>query len=204
MFPDTTEENVLGDLGLSVAVGNDDNVYAIGMRYVRKEDGGAKHDFVLHVSEENYDMKNVSVLNFACKDRWSRVNIAVDKNQNLIILTHWNNQVYVCDNTGKLKFQFERDGGRLSLSISNNNDIMTVTHDRSAILTYSTDGELKSTIKVPDGHEAYEVAFHHSICKIIVLARVREEDSYFLLSYSETGELENSVFFCKKEQRVKL
>ncbi len=84
------------------------------------------------------------------------------------------------------------------LSISKNNDIMIRSYDRRAVLTYSTEGNLKSTIKLPEGHEVWQVAFHHGICKIIVLTYVEKEDSLFLLGYSETGELENSVFFCIK------
>ena len=205
MFPDTTEKNVRGRLGLSVAIDSDDHVYAVRQRQVRDENGDTKYDFVLYAFDENYNIKNVCVLDFLHKEEWSGVNIAVDKNQNLIMLTNWNNQVYVCNNMGKLKFQFQRDGDFLqSLSISNNNDIMIISDDHSAVHTYSTDGDLKSTIKVPDGHESRHVGYHHSICKIIVLTYVEKEDSYFLLSYSETGELENSVFFCKKEQRVNL
>ena len=47
-----------------------------------------------------------------------------------------------------------------------------------------------------------EVAFHHDICKKIVSTYVKREDSFFLLSYSETDELENSVLFCKKNPEV--
>ena len=204
MFPDTTEKNVFRNRGSSVAVDSDDNVYAVRWRKVRDENGDNKYDFVLYAFDENYNIKTVSVLDFLhAESTWSDVNIAADKNQNLIMLAHWNNQVYVCDNMGKLKFQFQRDGRwPLSLSISNNNDIMIVSDDLSAIHTYSTDGDLKSTIKVPDGLKALRLAFHRSMCKIIVFTHVEKEDSYFLLSYSETGELENSVFFCKKDQEV--
>jgi hypothetical protein len=41
------------------------------------------------------------------------------------------------------------------------------------------------------------VLFHHGICKIIVLTCVEEQDSWFLLGYSATGELEKSMFFHK-------
>ena len=205
MFPDTTEKNVLEHLELSVAVDSDDNVYAIRKRKVLDENGDYKYDFVLYAFDENYNIKNVCVLDFLhTKGMFPDVSIAVDKNQNLIMITKWNYQVYVCDNTGKLKFQFERDGRWLqSLSISNNNDIMIVSDDLSAIHTYSTDGDLKSTIKLPDDHKARQVAFHHGICKIIVLTYVKKQDSYFLLSYSETGKLENSVLFCKKDPEVR-
>ena len=205
MFPDTTEKKVLRRWGLSGAVDRDDNVYAVRRREVRDENGVTKCDVVLYAFDENCDIKNVCVLDFLYADEYTRLNIAVDKNQNLIMLIELNNQVFVCDNTGKLKFQFQRDGGRLqSLSISNNNDIMIVSHDYSAIHTYSTEGDLKSTIKLPDGHKALCVAFHYSICKKIVLTCDWNKEFLFLLSYSETGELENSVFFCEGYARVEM
>jgi hypothetical protein len=158
-----------------------------------------KQNFVLYAFDENYNIKHVSVLDFLERGQYKYVKIAVDKNQNLIMLTHWNDQVYICETTGKLKFQFKRDGDRpRSLSISNNNDIMIESHDRSAVQIYSTEGNLKSTIKVPEGHEVVGVAFHHGICKIIVLTYVWKQDSWFFLGYSETGELENSMLFCAR------
>ena len=205
MFHDITEKKVRVHEGSSVAVDNDscDNVYAIRRHDVRDENGDIKYDFVLYAFDKNYNIKNICVLDFLRTRRWPDVNIAVDKNQNLIMLTSWNNQVYVFGNIGKLKFQFQRNGECLrSLSISNNNDIMIVSDDFRAIHSYSTDGNLKFTTQVPDGHEALQVVFHYGICKIIVLTYVKKEDSYFLLSYSETGELENSVFFCKKDRKV--
>ena len=184
----------------SVAVDSDDNVYAIRWRRVSDENGDYKYDFVLYAFDDNYNIKNVSVLDFLHADRWSYVIIAVDKNQNLIMLNNRNNQVYVCDNTGKLKFQFQRHGERLrSLSTSNNNDIMIVSDDRCTIHTYSPDGDLKSIIEVQDGHRARMVAFHYGTGKIVVLTYNEKDQSYFLFSYSEACELVNSVLFCKKD-----
>jgi hypothetical protein len=80
---------------------------------------------------------------------------------------------------------------------------MIVSDDCSAVQIYSTEGNLKSTIKVPEGHEVAEVTFHHGICKIIVLTSVEKQDSsWFLLGYSETGEPQNSVFFRKLGQWI--
>ena len=198
MFPNPTETNVVDAERTSIAVDSNDNVYVIRRRKTRDENGSEMKDFVLYIFDENYNIKHVSVLDcLEAAGYLPYVNIAVDKNQNLIMITDWNNQVYVCDNLGNLKFQFERDGSsRLSiLSISKNNDIMIGSFDERAVVTYSTEGNLKSTIKLPEGHEVWQVAFHHGICKIIVLTYVEKEDSLFLLGYSETGELENSVFF---------
>ena len=193
MLPRPTESNVIVEYSMDVAVDSNDNVYAV------RRHGTRDKNFVLYAFDENYNIKHVSVLDFL-DGEYKYVKIAVDKNQNLIMLTDWNDQVYICETTGKLKFQFKRDGDRLrSLSISNNNDIMTVSHDRSAVQIYSTEGNLKSTIKLPEGHEAHDVTFHHGICKIIVLTYVKEQHSWFLLGYSETGELENSMFFRKRD-----
>ena len=202
MFPDT---HMCGHWGSSVAVDSDDNVYAIRRRKVRDENGDTKHEFTLYAFDVNYNIKQVCVLDFLCAEKdWSCLKIAFDKNQNLIMLTDWNNQVYVCDNMGKLKFEFQQNGrSAQSLSISKNNDIMIVlSDDFSTIHKYSTDGDLKFTMKVPDGHQALHVVFHHGICKIIVLTYAEKQDSFFLLNYSETGEQENSVFFCKKDPEV--
>ena len=95
-----------------------------------------------------------------------------------------------------MKFKRDEDCP-CSLSISNNNDVMIVSDDLSAVQLYTSEGDLKSTIKVPEGHEARRVAFHHGMCKIIVLTYVQKQKSCFMLTYSETGDRENSVFFGK-------
>ena len=203
MLPDHTESNVVAQLRMDVAVDSNDNVYAVTWLTCDKN-GSKKEDFVLYAFDENYNIKHVSVLDFldVNDDEYRFVYIAVDKNQNLIMLTNWNDQVYICKNTGKLKCQFKRDGDHLrSFSISNNNDIMIVSNDHSAVQIYSTEGNLKSTIKVPESHDVVLVAFHHGICKIIVLTYVMNQDSLFLLGYSETGELENSVLLCNQDVR---
>ena len=203
MLPDRTESNVVR-WRMDVAVDSNDNVYAVRRLATRDKNSSYKEDFVLYAFDENYDMKQVSVLDFLDGRRLRYMDIAVDKNQNLIMFTDWNDQVYICENTGKLKFQFKQHGSSLcSLSISNNNDIMVVSDDHRAVQVYSTEGNLKSTMKVPEDHEARRVAFHHGICKIFVLTYVWKQHSCFLLGYSQAGELENSVFFRKGDpQRI--
>ena len=202
MFPEPTESNVVHRRAMDVAVDSSDNAYAVRRLETRDENGKEKYEFVLYVFDENYNIKNVSVLHFlTATDRYPCVKIAVDQNQNLYMITDWDEQVYVCDNAGKLKLKFKRDGydlsGLSSLSISNNNDVMIVSYDLSAVQIYTSEGDLKSTIEVPEGHGALGVAFHHGMCKIIVITRVLKQDSWFMLSYSEKGELENSVLLNK-------
>ena len=193
MLPEPAETNVVDQWAEDVAVDSNDNVYAVRVEGRRC----GTYVVVLYVFDENYNIKHVSVLDFL-KRKHLFAMIAVDKNENLYMITDWNNQVHVCDNEGKLKFKFERDGDDpRSLSISNNNDVMIASDDHSAVEIYTIEGNLKSTIKVPEGHKAWRVAFHHGMCKIIVLTYVEKHDSNFIISFSETGELENSVFFCK-------
>ncbi len=200
MLPNPQETNAIGGWGISIAVDNNDNIYSIKWLRTRDENDSVKGGCVLYIFDENYNMKHVSVLDFLFAGEYPGVNIAVDNNQNLIMVTNWNKQVYICDNLGKLKFQFERDGRRLrSLSISKNNDIMIISDNRRAVHTYSTEGNLKSTIKLPEYHLVVRVAFHHVISKIIVFTYVGKEDSWFMLGYSESGELENSVFFRERD-----
>ena len=201
MFPEPTESNATDRWAKYVAVDSNDSAYVVRRLESRDEHGEEKYEFVLYVFDENYNIKNVSALHFlTTTHRFPHVKIAVDKNLNLYMITLWDNQVYVCDNAGKLKLKFKQDGHDLrSLSISNNNDVMIVSDDRSAVQIYTSEGDLKSTIKVLEGQEAWGVAFHHGMCKIIVLTRVQKQDSWFILSYSETGDLENSVFFCKRK-----
>ncbi|CAB4014087.1 Hypothetical predicted protein [Paramuricea clavata] len=201
-LPVPTEINAVTQRSMDIAVDSNDNVYVVTALTTPNKCGiFYKTEFVLHAFDENYNIKHVSVLDFISGELGQYVNIAVDKNQNVIMLTYCDDEVYICENTGKLKFQFKRDGYDLvhSLSISNNNDILTVSDDGRAVQIYSTEGNLKSTIKVPEGHKVVQVAFHDGICKIIVLTYVNKQDSWFLLSYSETGELENSVFFSKRD-----
>ena len=192
VLPQSTEGNVFPHKPADVAVDGNDNVYIVIVRQLKKS-GWKKYDFVLYVFDKNYNSKVVSVLDFLHGWMYSLLKIAVDKNENLYMIT-LDNQVYVCDNAGKLKFKFERDGHYLhSLSISNNNDVMMVSNDRRTVQIYTIKGNLKSTVNVPEGHDALKVAFHHGMCKIIVLTYVRKQNSRFILSFFETGELENSV-----------
>jgi hypothetical protein len=74
---------------------------------------------------------------------------------------------------------------------------MISSYDDRAVEIYSGEGNPKSTIKLPEGHKVLGLVFHYVICKIIVLTYVEKKDSYFLLCYTEAGELESTMQFCK-------
>ena len=187
-------ENIAG-----LAVDKNNNVYVV--RWVRTSTGnGSVLSYVLTVLDENYNVKQdprrlefLEVSNYYVK-------IAINKNNNIIMIKGGDPQVYVCDNTGKLKHKFELRGSRyaLSLSICGQGEIMISSGDDQAVHIYSGEGNPKSTIKLPEGHAVRELAFHYVICKIIVLTYVEKKNSNFLLCYTEAGELETTTFFCKR------
>jgi hypothetical protein len=92
------------------------------------------------------------------------------------------------------------------LGISQQDKIITSSANRKAMVTFSEKGNLKSTVKLPEDHEIYGVAYHYVIRKIIVLTYVEKDNSCFLLCYTEAGELEISTFLCKRidEKRIKI
>jgi hypothetical protein len=152
---------------------------------------------VLDVLDENYNVKQDSRRLEFLKAPFSDVKIAINKNNDIIMTEYCDPQVYIYDNTGKLKHKFERSLGCASiLSISGQDEIMILSTNDQVVEIYSEEGNLKSTIKLPEGHEAYGLAFHYVICKIIILTYV--EGKYVLLYYTEAGELETTAF-CDKE-----
>ncbi|CAB4013137.1 Hypothetical predicted protein [Paramuricea clavata] len=187
-------ENIAG-----LAVDKNDNVYVV--RWVRTSTGkGSVLSYVLTVLDENYNVKQDSRrLEFLEVSNYY-VKIAINKNNNIIMIKGGDPQVYVCDNTGKLKHKFELRGSRyaLSLSICGQGEIMISSGDDQAVHIYSGEGNSKSTIKLPEGHAVRELAFHYVICKIIVLTYVEKKNSNFLLCYTKAGELETTTFFSKR------
>ncbi|CAB3991606.1 uncharacterized protein LOC110247776 [Paramuricea clavata] len=115
--------------------------------------------------------------------------------------------VYICDNTGMLQHKFEHHSSwRLSLGISEQDKIITLSDDGKAMVIFSEEGNLKSTVKLPEGHEIFGVAYHYAIRKIIVLACSDKNNSYFLLCYTEAGDLETSTFLRKRidQERINI
>ena len=138
----------------------------------------------------------------------SPVRMAVGKNNNIVITLRDDDHVYICDNTGQLKHKFEWERSRpnfgyQAVSISDKNEVILAAKYRNNVDVYTEEGKLKMTLKLPEGHEVRDVAFHFIVRKIIVLSRLMyfpdlDGDFFFLHCYSETGKLENSTFFCKE------
>ena len=196
-LPEPREGKFIAEYIVGLAVDNNNKVYVV--RYVETHtENGVVKSCVLYVLDENYYVKQDWVLDFLEK-RNLEIRLAINTNDNIIMITDFGTHVYIYDNTGKIKHKFEHDTCvTCSLTISEQNEIMTSSDDLKAVHIYSEEGNLKSTIKLPEGHQAIGVAFHYVICKIIVLSYVQKKDSYFILCYTEGGELETSTFFSKK------
>jgi hypothetical protein len=182
----------------ALAVDNDDNVYVVRCLKTLTENCDVK-SHVLDVLDENYNVKQDSRRLAFLKAINYVLEIAINKNNDIIMTGHCDPQVYICDNTGKLKHKFERSSHTLPiLGISGQDEIMISSKNYQVVEIYSEEGNLKSTIKLPEGHKVRGLAFHYDICKIIILSRV--ERKYVLLCYTEAGELETTTFFGKTDE----
>ena len=189
--------NVVEPIILALAVDNDDNVYVVRCLKTRTESGDDL-SYVLDVLDENYNVKQDSRRLEFLKAIDYVPQIAINKNNDIIMTISIDPQVYICDKTGKLKRKFKRSSNyRPILGISGQDEIMISKNDQ-VVEIYSEEGNLKSTIKLPEGHEAHGFAFHYVICKIIILTYV--EGKYVLLCYTEEGELETMEFFGKTDE----
>ncbi|XP_028411839.1 uncharacterized protein LOC114534575 [Dendronephthya gigantea] len=184
--------------GIAVAADSDNNVYIL--RSISKSNNvaarGVVYSHVLYVFDRNHDMKHKFVLDIFDENETIRASLAVDRNKNIVMIKYGDSNVYVLDVTGQLKYKFKRDGDELrSLSISNTNDVMIPSCDSKYIHIFTTEGRLKSTIEVCKDYEVMQVAFHHGISKIMVLANHVNRKNTALLCYSEAGELEHTQHF---------
>ena len=181
----------------TIAVDKDNVIHVVSILKTRTETHGVS-SYVLNVLDESYNCKHVCSLDFLEEhsDRYPTMDMAINKNNDIILTRNNNRSVYVCGNSGKLKHKFERDtSSLLMLSISHKNEIMIPTDRGKALNFYTEEGNLTSTIKVPEGHSVLSMAFHYFLGKIIVLTRVEEMESRYLLCYSEAGELHSTTFF---------
>ncbi|CAB3989647.1 Hypothetical predicted protein [Paramuricea clavata] len=196
-LPGPREGKLIDQGTAGLAVDNNNNIHVVKRLEIRTGNGDVKRLCALNVLDNNYKVTHDCALDFlgeATVLDW--VNVAINKNNNIILIKHADPNVYVCDNTGHLKRKFKRDSCRIpSLSISEQNQIITPSDDHKAVYMFTEKGNLQSTMKLPEGHWFRGVAFHHVIGKIAVLSYVKQKNSYFLLCYSETGELDTSTFF---------
>ena len=200
--PSVIERRVLG-----VAINEENDVYLLIFEKTSKNVDG---HIALYILDEHYTrVKHKSTR--PSEFRFQIVAMAVNKNINIVTASDVDRDhyVYICDNTGQLKHKFvwERSkqefGYKMMTNISDKNEVILASFRSGNVDLYTKEGKLKMTLELPAGHKFHGVAFHFIVRKIIVLSSLDDFSSpgkyyLFLHCYSETGELENSTFFCKK------
>ena len=190
-FDNVTEHQVE-----TLAVDQNDKVYVLSAHKRETEHGNA-YKYALSILDENYNVIHTCLLDFL-EIRYGWHKMVINKNNYIIITQRGDPNVYICDELGQLKHKFEVTTFEdvPTLGISEKNEIITSCWRRQDVKIYTEEGNLKSTIKLPENHMVVSVAFHHVMCKIIVLTW-KNHFSCFLLSYSESGELETTTFVGK-------
>ena len=161
-LPELGGDKVIHESLRGLSVDNNDNLYVVKGFETRTETAMVK-SYVLNVSDVKYNVKHVRRFDFFEDTDFRWVTMDINKNNNIVMIRAYDPHVYVCDIMGELKHKFDRSSNRdsrylprPSLSISNKNEIK--------------EGNLKLTIQLPEDHKVFEVAFHHGLCKIIVLS----------------------------------
>ena len=214
-FPtEDKEARVIERRILAVGVNEENDVYLLVFEKTSENVDG---HVALYILDEHYTrVKHKGTLHFLsklCKLKFKVVGMAVNKSKNIVIKPDVpdDHYLYMCENTGQLKYKFVYEPSRLYhifktiCDISNKNEcILALMHSDSVDL-YTEEGKFKFTFKLPAGHMLCDVAFHFIMRKIIVLSWLihvwmgRHSSIMYLHCYSETGELESSMCFCKRE-----
>ena len=210
-FPTEDEEaRFIGREVLAIGINEENDVYLVVFEETSENLDG--HVALYILDEYCTRVKHKSTLHFLSelgKFRCELMNMAINKNNNIVITTAFrdNDYVYICDNTGQLKHKFAWERSKLEfkykgISISDKNEVILTAMYGNNVDLYTEEGKRKMSLELPAGHEVRDVAFHFIVRKIIVLSRLADysnlDDSFFLHCYSETGKLENSTFLCKK------
>jgi hypothetical protein len=198
-FSVLSTENIEGEVIkheiLGLAFDQENNVYVVLYGETTSQNGNVDSHAVLYILDEHCNgVKHKTELNFLPEHK-TYLRLAINKNNNIVMapIMSRDRHVYVCGHTGQLKYKLEHEISDLHyMSVSDNNEIMLASF--SIVEIYTEEGNLKLKIELPARHVVHGTAFHFVIRKIIVLTRVRGSDSCFLHRYSETGELETSMF----------
>ena len=183
----------------ALAVDKNDKVYVIRRRLTRqKEHGDSYSYYALCLLDENYNVIDTCPLSFLRELPGGYMTIKINKSNDIIIRQYNDPVAYICDNVGQLKHKFETSFDNIPvLSISEKNEIITSYGSHKQVEIYTEEGNLKSTIKLPEDHRVLSVAFHHVLSEIIALTSNYSDCSYYLLNYSESGELKTTAFVCR-------
>ena len=184
----------------TLAVDGSNKVYVVCSFKTRTEND-VIITYELYVLADAYNVKYVATLDFLeyiCE--FEIMKIAINRNNDIVMIRDSDSSVYVSDISGKFKLKFKRDSSSLpELSISKGNEIMIPSDFGKAVNFYTEEVNVMRKITLSEGYTVRGVAFHYVLGKVIVLAYVKKEKSFFLFCYSEAGELESSTLSCRCE-----
>ena len=188
--------NVTGLWAVELAVDQHDKIYVLMIRLETQTENGVARRFALGILQDNCDVKHTCLLDFLEVIQRGVVKMVINVNNDIIMSQQHDHYVYVCDGVGHLKHKFETTTlvSQPILDINEKNEMIISCLLSTGVRKYSDKGNLKTTIALPD-HEVVSVAFNHVMNKVIVLTR--KDGSYFLVSCSESGKVENTTLFCK-------
>ena len=187
-------ENVSNSWIEALTIDMNNKVYVMRGVITQTELGEAK-SFVLYVLNENYSVTHECALDFlkvTADDESSKM--AVNENNDIIISQENDPFVYICNNLGQLKHKIDTKSfeGRPVFCIGEKNEIIMSRDCSDEVEIYTEKGNLKLTINLPDDHGVLSIAFHHVMCKIVVLTRDYDVLHHLWL-YSHSGELETTA-----------
>ena len=176
----------------AIAVDGDDNVYIV----VTFQTSDDVYHYTLFVFGIIGNLKYISTLEFLNENkRFFNTRLVLSKDRSIIHRDGEKN-VWVCDHRGQLKYKFPvKTESHMylmqpTISVSDKNEIIAAERRGRSVYIY-TEGEMKRTIKVSESHEIFGVVFNHITKTIIVGTWLK--NSYFLTSYSKTGEQQDTL-----------
>jgi hypothetical protein len=186
-------------------IDGEDNLYVLT---IFRESNGASWSFKLFIFDKNGNKKLNSALPFH-PNSLQTVRMAINKDGKIAILHREENILYIGDvcvelNSFKVDKSFSVRGLYIYYTAvrfsSFDGTIIVGSHD--TVYIYTENGKLQREIKKPTGYRSIDsVAINHVTKRILV-----KTSGYSLLSFSETGELQDSLCLGSSEwiQHAKL
>ena len=171
-------------------IDGEDNLYVIT---VFRE----SYSFKLFIFDKNGNKKFNSALPFLQNSAIQTVRMAINKEGKIAILNH-ENILYIGDvcvelNSFKVDKSFSVRGSYIYTVRFSSFDRTIIAADLYTVYIYTEDGKLQRKIKKLTGYgDIDSVAINHVTKRILV--KTKQSSDYSLLSFSETGELQDS--FC--------
>jgi hypothetical protein len=174
-----------------------DNLYVIT---TFRESDDESRSFKLFIFDENGNKKHECPLPFHYRSPTEKVCMAINKDGKIAILNREKSFLYIGNVCAKLN-SFKVDDClrlnelsimRVNFRFSDFNGTKIISADKYAVYICTENGESEQKIKIPEEHGLVEsVAINHSTKHILV--KTCQSSGPSLLSFSETGELINSL-----------